>query len=116
MTKTAYIAGPVSGHDINQVRELFEAKESELRDAGYGVCNPVREVAYENDFRESFGFGPEKPLLNDDDTRHLTLRYCIGLLVQCDEIHMLPGWQFSEGAQIEHRVAELLKIKIVEAP
>lgn len=112
--KTAYIAGPVSGRNQAEVEAEFGSKAEELRGAGYEVLNPVEEVDKENYVRTVFGFvHPPQPVLNDYGTRHLTLRHCIGLLVRCDEIHLLPNWQFSEGAQIEHKIAELLKIKIV---
>lgn len=117
MKKTAYIAGPVSGQDIEEVKKIFEAKRSELRGAGYDVINPLEKVEEQNDFIRRINCyklcGEQYALLNDAENRHLTLRHCIGLLVRCDEIHLLPNWQFSEGAQIEHKIAELLKIKIV---
>lgn len=106
-TKRVYIAGPVRGLDEKQVSEAFHQKQNELHVQGFSVTNPVDMVKFENRFRCP-GYK-----LDDDKNRNATMRFCIKLLAECDEIHLLPGWKFSEGAQIEHKVAELLKIKIV---
>lgn len=109
MSKTAYIAGPVSGHDSDKVIAAFNAKEVELLRQGYRVNNPVAELEIINYRRTMQGLPP----LTDATHRQLIMQNCVAGLALCDEVHMLPGWQFSEGAQIEHKVAELLKLKIV---
>lgn len=34
-------------------------------------------------------------------------------LIKCDEIYMLNNWENSLGAKIEHKIAKMLKMKIV---
>lgn len=43
------------------------------------------------------------------------MRNDIAVLITCDEIHMLPDWKESKGANIEHDLALALGIKIVYA-
>lgn len=40
------------------------------------------------------------------------LRYDLEKLVMCDEIVMLPGWEGSPGASVEHKVATMLGLEI----
>ena len=39
----------------------------------------------------------------------------LAVLLTCNEIHMLPDWEDSKGATIEHDLAQKLGIKIVYA-
>ena len=38
----------------------------------------------------------------------------IAALVTCDAIHLLPGWQRSKGATLEHHIAERLGLEVFE--
>ncbi len=94
MKGKAYIAGPVRGLEEMEVRRRFWLKDQELRKQGYEeVYNPVVEVMLENHCREIDGPTDLRPILNDDNTRNMTIGYCLNLLCQCDEVHLLPGWE-----------------------
>jgi hypothetical protein len=40
------------------------------------------------------------------------LRYDLEKLVMCDELVMLPGWEGSPGASVEHKVGKMLGLEI----
>ncbi|MBK7097883.1 MAG: DUF4406 domain-containing protein [Sphingobacteriales bacterium] len=107
--KKAFISGPVSGKNPQQVAEDFEARERILIKQGYYVVNPVWLIATKNLKLAMMGLPP----WTDEQNRREIMGVCISWLALCDEIHMLPDWQYSEGACIEHKVAAMLKMKIV---
>ena len=109
MTKKAYIAGPVSSVSHAEAKQRFGAKERELLRRGYQVVNPVDYVAVKNIKREMAGLPP----LDDGQYRKPLMSYCVSLLAMCDEVHLLRNWQYSQGACIEQKVAELLGKEIV---
>ena len=88
-----YIAGPMTGlPELNF--PAFHAEAARLRAFGYEVINPAE--------------------INPD--KHMTWRECmrtdIAALVFCDAIQLLPGWENSKGATLEHHIAERLGLQI----
>lgn len=98
MTKLKiYIAGPMTGlPELNF--PAFHAEATRLRKLGYEVINPAE--------------------INPD--KHTTWLECmrtnIAALVFCDAIQLLPGWQNSKGATLEHHIAERLGLQIFMPP
>ena len=81
-----YLAGPMTGlPEFNY--PAFNAEAARLRALGYAVENPA-----EN----------EAPA---DKTWSGYLRLAIAQLVTCDTVALLPGWEKSEGAKLEHHIA-----------
>lgn len=94
MGKTAYIAGKMYGLPAEQVREKFERASTDLRNQGYEVVSPASD-------------------LHPDDSWESTMRHSIKSMLECDEVHMLPCWQESRGAQLERDIAVRLGMDVV---
>lgn len=96
MKARTYISGPMTGIlDFNFPE--FKAKAAELRALGCDVVNPMEHG--EDECTEWADF----------------LRKDIRLLVDCNAIHMLPGWTNSKGARLEHHIAVQLGFTVTGA-
>jgi len=94
MTRTAYVAGKITGLPIGEVKQKFNTISNELTEKGYQVVKPL---AISGDSR-----------CWDD-----VIRNDIKQMMECDEVHMLPDWQESRGAQLERDIALRLGIQVV---
>lgn len=88
-----YLAGPMTGlPDLNF--PAFHLAAKRMRAQGFEVINPAE--------------------INPD--QHMTWQQCmrtdIAALVFCDGIRLLPGWQNSDGATLEHDIALRLGLAI----
>lgn len=91
-----YLAGPMTGlPELNF--PAFHAQAARLRGLGYEVVNPA-EI--------SKGAHAEWAVC---------LRADIAQLITCDGIALLPGWQQSRGARLEHHIALHLRMLCFEA-
>lgn len=91
-----YVAGPMTGiPDLNF--PLFHSVTANLRALGHVVINPAE--------------------INADPAAgwNECMRADIAHLVTCDAICMLPGWQSSKGATLEHHIASALSMQVMEA-
>ena len=90
-----YIAGPITGHaDFN--REAFADAAKQLQAAGHDPVNPCR----------SYG----RPW--GSQTWEWYMRRAITLMLTCDAVAVLPGWERSRGATLEIRVARELGMRV----
>ena len=86
MTRRLYISGPITGvADGN--RAAFSAAEAQLRAAGFVPINP----------RDNG--------LPADSTWHEHMRADLRLLLDCDGVALLDGWENSRGARVEFQLA-----------
>ena len=92
-----YIAGRVSGLKPEVYEKQFATVKAELEKAGHEVINPLTDIPHE-----------------DTTNWGLTIMECLPYVAQCDCIALLPGWQRSNGAQIEYHFACGLKLQILE--
>lgn len=93
--KRIYISGPMSNMPEHNF-PAFHAAAARIRSLGYEVINPAE--------------------LNPDPgmTWHECLRVDIRELTMCDTLALLPGWQHSQGANLELHVAHRLGLTVVE--
>jgi hypothetical protein len=94
--KLLYVSGPMSGiKDLNF--PAFIAAAEALRRAGYAVVNPVD--------------------LNQDPKAEwkACMRADIKVLVDCDAVATLPGWEQSRGASLEVVIATGLGMQVERA-
>lgn len=92
--KKIYISGPISGLPLETVYNNFTNAEVNLLEKGYKVVNP-------------FNNG-----LPTTATWEEHMRADLKLLLDCDAIYMLEGWEKSRGARIEYALAVDLKMDV----
>ena len=85
--RKVYLSGPISGYDYDERRMTFALWAETLRDAGFEPVNPM-----EN--------GVPKDAASEEH-----MRIDLMMLLECDGIMMLKGWERSLGARLEHEVA-----------
>ncbi|WP_244828443.1 DUF4406 domain-containing protein [Caballeronia sp. TF1N1] len=91
-----YIAGPMSGYpELNF--PAFHAEAARLRALGFRVISPAE-----------IDVGPNPDWLS-------CMRADIKQLVDCDGIALLPGWENSPGATLEHAIARGLRMTVYPA-
>ena len=90
-----YIAGPMTSIDDYNF-PAFNAAEAELRAAGYDVANPASIGVH-----EGWGWGDY-------------MRPALKLMLDCDGVALLPGWEGSRGARIEFVLALGLTMHVDE--
>ena len=95
--KRIYIAGPMTGLPEHNF-PAFHAAAARLREAGWEAVNPA----------ENFGGRTDLP-------RETYLRADVALLVACEAIAVLPGWDESRGAKLEYLIACELGMMVLDA-
>ena len=89
-----YIAGPMTGlPELNF--PAFNAEAQFLRSLGFDVVNPAE-------------INPDHAMPWNE-----CMRRDIAELVKCDAIRLLPGWESSKGATLEHHIAERLGMSVM---
>jgi len=94
MNRTAYIAGKITGLPKGDVKDKFNMMASQLTGLGYHVVKPVA-------------------VYDDSQTWDDAVRSDIKKMLECDEVHLLPDWQESRGAQLERDIALRLGMQVV---
>lgn len=97
--KKVYISGAVSGLPFDEAQRVFATREAALNHAGYEAVNPLR-LSHER--------------LGADKTWEEYMAFDLLLLLECDMINFLDGWQNSQGARLELEVAKLRKIETLD--
>lgn len=90
-----YISGPIAGYDINERKLAFLKVQRMLETIGYQPVNP-------------FDNG-----VPDDEHWRVHMKADIAMLVQCDAIYMMPGWELSKGCKLELDVATSCGIRLM---
>ena len=80
-----YISGPVAGMEGRNAED-FKKAEKLLKNAGFDVSNPTK-------------------MIGSKIKRGEIVRCCLGELLRCQGVALLPGWRRSKGACLEVAVA-----------
>ena len=91
MPVKVYLSGPVTGRDRHTTEHLFGIAEKAIRNMGLEPVNPIKLCAEHMPWNEA-------------------MKVCIGALLDCNPIVLLPGWEESDGAQLELTIAKSLQI------
>lgn len=97
---TTYIAGPMTGYpEFNY--PAFKAAAAVLRSQGVDVLSPTEHTGdvAPDDYTDERPYG-------------YYLRRSLRMLLDCDAVVLLPGWETSRGARIECEVAKLLGMTV----
>jgi len=92
--KRVYISGPMTGLTQEEINEKFEAAEEHINGLGYYAVNPAKIAVIPLDYEQY-------------------MKIDLKLLAFCDAIHMLPGWERSQGARREMAEALRLGLEII---
>ena len=95
MKQKVYISGAIAHHDMEERRRAFADAARFLNLKGYEPVNP-------------FDNG-----LPAEAHWRLHMRADIALLLGCDYIYMLQGWELSKGAKLELDVASSCGISVM---
>lgn len=99
MLKRVYISGPITGMpSLN--KDAFDGYADRLAQEGTAFFNPHTISA------------PSDPLEGQLLWQYY-MRACVKQIPDCTEIHLLPGWEDSSGAQWEKDIAEMLGLKVI---
>ncbi len=94
MNRTAYIAGKITGLPKGYVKDKFNLMARQLSGMGYKVVKP-------------------DAVTDDSKAWDDAVRNDIKKMLECDEVHLLPDWQESRGAQLERDIAIRLGMQVV---
>ena len=95
MKKKVYISGAIAHYDLKERMATFDHAARYLSIKGYEPVNP-----FENG-------------VSQDAHWMEHMRVDIALLLKCDCIYMLQGWELSKGAKLELDVASSCGIKVM---
>lgn len=108
--KRIYIAGPMTGIELRNF-PAFHAAAAALRAQGHDVVNPAEINGGADEVTTCAAMTPEQLQAH----WRACMRNDITQLVTCDGILMLPGWQKSKGATLEHHIAVSLGLEVTFA-
>ena len=107
--RTAYLAGPMRGYPEHN-REAFTKATADLRSRGWKILSP-----FERDLND-----PNVDIESDDfkagvevNPLKYYMQFDLAMVCQSDAIICLPGWEDSEGANLEVDVARRLHIPVL---
>lgn len=93
--KKIYVSGAIAHHDLEERKAVFAHAARYLSLKGYEVLNPF-----------------DNGLPDDADWRD-HMRADMFMLLECDCIWMLRGWELSKGAKLELDVASSCGIEVL---
>lgn len=102
-----YISGPIT--DVPNHRDNFWLAGEWLKEEGHNVVNPVDHepgcLGECTRDREGYDGKPH--------TWECYLKYDLIMMLQCEAVYVLSGWEKSRGAQLEVQVASACGLEII---
>lgn len=109
MSKSIYIAGPMSGYPEWNYPAFHEAAKK-LRSEGWTVYSPAeKDMETFSDPEAQKDGDTALAVTNGTFNPREAYMWDIDKVINGDGIYMLKGWQFSPGAQGEHAAAVFIK-------
>ena len=102
--QSIYIAGPMKGHEHNN-EDAFAEAAHKFKEQGFEVFNPL-------ELSSSLSSFLDVPL-EELSFREIVCNDIITIVEACTHMYMLNGWQYSEGAKVEHALAQWLGMTIL---
>lgn len=93
--ESVYISGPIAGYDMQERKLAFLKVQHMLESLGFKAVNP-------------FDNG-----VADEEHWRVHMRADIKMLLECDAIYMMPGWELSKGCKLELDVASSCGIRLM---
>ena len=111
MKLRTYIAGPMRGYE-NFNFDKFDETAEFLKELGHIPISP----AEMDRFYEGWGKYPPEDFVatKEDEKRYITRD--LEAILTCHGIYLLPGWELSKGASLEHALAVFLDLNIYYHP
>lgn len=106
--KRIYLAGPMTGLP-QQNFPAFHREAAHLRAEGHEVVNPAEINGGADELVATANMTPEQLA----EHWRQCLRNDIPALLGCDAIYLLPGWERSKGASLEHYIARQMDMQVV---
>lgn len=100
-----YISGKISGLSPGEYTPLFRGAEQRLATQGHEIINPLDVAVAKEDV--------DPARHTEADIWRNFMRADIKLLTDCDAIYMLRNWEESDGAGLEHHIAQGLGLKVI---
>lgn len=106
MPAKCYIAGPMRGYPRWNF-DAFDRAAEEFRNNGWIAVSPA-------DIDRALGFDPDGPddQVSDEFLKKAILRD-IEVVLDCDAIVLLPGWEESSGVAIELAAAKMMRLEVI---
>ena len=95
--KRIYIAGKITGLVWEDAWRKFAEAEEVLRRLGHDPVNPMR--------GDQTGTAAGEIVSGANGAWEREMERCLGELVRCEGIYLLPDWERSRGAKLEHTIA-----------
>lgn len=112
MTGRIYVSGPIKGHA--DFLEKFAVATREVIAMGAEPLNPTDIAACEIGDEPLCTYPGE--MLETGHTWQCYMRHDLELMVHCDGIYMMRGWEKSKGASEELRICQMLGMEIYFQP
>lgn len=105
--KRLYLAGPMTGIE-NLNFPLFHAEAARLRAMGFDIINPAEINGGADELAACAAMTPAELKAH----WQACMRKDIAVLMTCDGVVMLPSWEKSKGATLEHHNAAALGMEV----